>query len=455
MNFFKVLISKVSRQETLKKVTANFTWLLAERLLLMAVTMVVGIYVARNLGPQKYGVLNFAISFVGIFTAMAELGLANVVVKELVNHNERHTRLMGTSFLLKLAGSVVMFGAVVIASMLAKADWQESMLMYIIASGVIISSFQSIRFYFQSQVLSKYEAIARTSGMILLSVAKIVMVVMGAPLLYFGFAYLLRDLMQTISLIYFYRKIKGSIFQWSFDKSIAKSLFYDCWPIIISGLVVSIHMKIDQVMINQMIGSTEVGYYAAADKLSRVWLFLPTIIVSSVYPVLIKYKKQSDELFKKQLSRLYDVMVVLALSIAIPTSLLANWAVHIIYGPEYIKTGSVLALHIWTGLFVFMGIVRGNWSVIERQQKYNPIIQGVGAAVNVSLNFVLINTYGVIGAAAATLVTSVVNLLVTPVFINHKYREQVKLILNSLNIFTLIPRIFLYLRKINTMKSVR
>lgn len=455
MNFFKTIVHKILRQKTLKKVAANFTWLLSERLLLMATTMVVGIYVARNLGPENYGVLNFAISFVGIFMAMSELGLANVMVKELVNHENMHNKLMGTSFLLKLAGSVIMFATIMAASWIADTDQQEKLLMYIIAGGVIISSFQSIRFYFQSQVLSKYEAIARTSAMVVLSIAKIIMVIVEAPLIYFGYAYLLRDLAQTASLIYFYRKKKGSVFNWSFDKSIAKGLFYDCWPIVISGLVISIHMKIDQVMINQMIGSTEVGYYAAAAKLSRVWLFLPTIIVSSVYPLLIKYKKESDDLYKKQLKKLYDLMVVLALSIAIPTTLLSNWVVDIIYGPEYIKTGQVLALHIWTALFVFMGIVRGNWTVIEKQQKYNPIIQAVGAVVNVSLNYFLISGYGVTGAAVATLITAVTNLIITPLFINHQYREQVKFILNSLNIFTLIPRIFLYLRKINTLKSVK
>lgn len=455
MNVFKAIINKISRQETLKKVTTNFTWLLSERLLLMAVTMVVGIYVARNLGPENYGVLNFAISFVGIFMAMSELGLANVMVKELVNREGMHNKLMGTSFLLRLIGSVVMFGTVLAASLITDTDQQEKTLMYIIAGGVILSSFQSIRFYFQSQVLSKYEAIARTSAMIILSVAKIVMVIVEAPLIYFGYAYLLRDLTQTISLLYFYKKKKGSVFSWSFDKSIAKGLFYDCWPIVISGLVVSIHMKIDQVMINQMIGSVEVGYYAAATKLSQVWLFIPTIIVSSVYPVLIKYKKQSEDLYKKQLSKLYDLMVVLALAVAIPTTIFSDWAVNMIYGSEYHKTGQVLALHIWSGLFVFMGIVRGNWTVIEKQQKFNPIIQAGGALVNVSLNYFLIPYYGVVGAAVATLATVATNLLITPIFINNKYREQVKLILNSLNIFTLIPRIFLYLKKINTLKSVR
>lgn len=454
MNLINVLIHKFSKQETFRKVTANFTWLLSERILLMVTTLLVGIYLARSLGPENYGTLSFAVSFVTLFMAMSELGLSNVVVKELVNHEESHNKLLGTSFIVKLAGSVLMFATILVASNIADTEYEEKMIMYIIASGVIFTSFQSIRFYFQSQVLSKYEAIARTAAMITLSSIKVLLVIIAAPLIYFAFAYMLRYLAQSVMLIYFYQKKGGNIFKWRFNKQIAISLFYDCWPLILSGLVLNVQMRIDQVMLNQMLGSTEVGYYAAATKLSQVWYFLPTIIVSSIYPILIKYKKQSENLYKSQLRKLYDLMVVLSLSVAIPTSLLSNWVVDIIYGDAYVKTGQVLAIHIWAGVFIFMGIVRGNWMIIEKQQKYNLIVQSGGAFINILLNFILIPRYGVIGAAIATLATSATNLLITPVFINSKYREQVKLIMGSLNIFMLVPRLFFYLKKVNYSKKV-
>lgn len=455
MNVINAIIHRLSRQETFRKVTENFTWLLSERILLMVVTMFVGIYVARNLGPENYGVLSFAVSFVSLFTAMANLGLTRVMVKELVNHEESHNELMGTAFFLKLGGAILMFTSIYIASHIIDTDSVEKTIMYIIAAGVLFNSFQTIVYHFQSQVLSKYEAIARTAAMVILSSVKVLLVLTGAPLVYFAFAYFLRSLTSSAFLIYFYQKKGGNAFLWKFNRKIAIGLFYDCWPIIISGLVVSVHMKIDQVMINQMLGSKEVGYYAAAAKLSEVWYFLPTIIVSSVYPILIKYKNRSDSLYKQQLRKLYDLMVVLSLSIAIPTAFLSGWISDLIYGEEYIKTGQVLAIHIWAGVFMFMGIVRGNWTVIEKQQKYNPIIQAGGAFLNILFNFILIPIYGVVGAAIATLGTVAANLLITPVFINSKYREQVRLILGSLNVFMLVPRLFLYLKEVGYSKEIK
>lgn len=455
MNVVNALIDRFSKQETLRKVTANFTWLLSERILLMVVTMVVGIYVARSLGPENYGVLSFAVSFVSLFSAMSTLGMNRVMVKELVNHEEAHNELMGTAVLLQLGGATLLFISVYTASQIMDTDAQERTIMYIIAAGTLITCFQPIVYHFQSQVLSKYEAISRTAAMIVLSAVKVILVVSGAPLIYLAFAYFLRSVTSSAFLLYFYHKKGGSLFKWKFDKKIAVGLFYDCWPIIISGLVVSVHMKIDQVMINQMLGSTEVGYYAAAAKLSEVWYFLPTIIVSSVYPILIKYKNRSDSLYKQQLRKLYDLMVVLSLSVAIPTTFLSGWVTDIIYGEEYIKTGQVLALHIWAGVFMFMGIVRGNWTVIEKQQKYNPIIQAGGAFFNIVFNFILIPIYGIMGAAIATLGTVAANLLITPVFINAKYREQVRLILGSLNLFMLIPRLFQYLKEVGYSKEVK
>ncbi len=455
MNVIKALISKFSRQETLKRVTANFSWLLSERMILMAVTLFVGIYMARYLGPEDYGVLNFALSFVGLFTTMADLGLAKVTVKELVDREESRDELIGTAFILQLLGALFMFALVFGASFLIDTTTESRWIIYIIAFGLIFSSFQPIAYYFQSKVLSKYEAISRTSGLVTISSAKIVLALSGAPLLYFAFAYMLRFVPMAITLVHFYQKKVSSIFQWKVTWKTARGLLQDCWPIVISGIVVSFNRKIDQVMINQMLGSTEVGYYAAAAKLSEVWYFIPTIIISSVYPILIKYKKQSEALYKRQLRKMYDLMVVLSISLAIPVSFMSDWIAHIIYGPAYVQTGAVLAIHVWGGVFVFMNVVRSNWIVMEKQQKYAPIMQAGSAVVNVGFNLILIPIYGVLGAAVATLATAASSLLLTPLFINAKYRGQVVMALGSLNIFMLIHRLFLYSKKIKFSQEAK
>ena len=84
---------------------------------------------------------------------------------------------------------------------------------------------------------------------------------------------------------------------------------------------------------------------------------------------------------------------------------------------QYSQAGPVLAIHIWTGLFVFLGVARGSWIMNEGITKYAFIINSIGAVSNIVLNYYLIPQYGIVGAAMATLISQMVSvLLLTALF---------------------------------------
>ena len=66
-----------------RKYFANTSWLLGERVLRMAISLFVGIYVARYLGPERYGLLSYALSFVWLFSSLASFGL-DAITKKLI-----------------------------------------------------------------------------------------------------------------------------------------------------------------------------------------------------------------------------------------------------------------------------------------------------------------------------------------------------------------------------------
>ena len=68
--------------------------------------------------------------------------------------------------------------------------------------------------------------------------------------------------------------------------------------------MVTIYLKIDQVMLGNMSNSQEVGNYAVAVRFSEVWYFLPISICSSVFPSIIKIKEKSKKEYNKKLSQL-------------------------------------------------------------------------------------------------------------------------------------------------------
>ena len=205
--------------------------------------------------------------------------------------------------------------------------------------------------------------------------------------------------------IYFYIKknLKFKIKNLKLKIKTATSLLKDSWPLIISGIAISIYMKIDQVMIREMMNVEAVGQYVAAVRLSEAWYYIPMVIVASLFPAIVNAKKQSEELYYSRIQKLYDFMVWTAIAIALPITFLSDRIVELLYGTQYNQAGSVLEIHIWTGVFVFAGVASSKWLLSENLQIFSTINTFIGVIINIGLNYFLIPRIGIEGAAWATL----------------------------------------------------
>jgi O-antigen/teichoic acid export membrane protein len=166
-----------------------------------------------------------------------------------------------------------------------------------------------------------------------------------------------------------------------------------------------IYVKIDQVMIKEMIDTEAVGQYAAAVRISEAWYFIPGAIASSIFPAIINAKKQNEDLYYARLQKLYDIMVWMAIAIALPMTFLSDGIVGLLYGAQYNEAGSVLMVHIWAGVFVFLGVASGQWLLSENLQIFSTMNTTIGAIVNIGLNYMLIPRMGIEGSAWATLIS--------------------------------------------------
>ena len=400
-------INELKNRQGFMRYFKNTSWLLGEKILRMAVGLFVGIWVVRYLGPEQFGLLSYAQSFVFLFTAFATLGLDGIVVRELVKDESKRDELLGTAFTLKLIGAVIVLLMLTLIINIMSADTQTKLLIIIIASATLFQSMNVVDFYFQSKVLSRYVAFANTLTLFVSSVVKIWLIVNDAPLVAFAAVVLLDSVVLSLGFLYTYLKVGGEITQWTFNKHIALNLLKDSWPLILSGLVVSIYMRIDQVMIKEMLNAEAVGQYAAAVRLSEAWYFIPMVIASSLFPAMIEAIKQSEELYCERLQKLYDLMVWLAIAIALPMTFLSDWLVNLLYGEQYShsQAGSVLMIHIWAGVFVFLGVASGKWFVVENLNGLSFLRAFYGMLVNVLLNIIMIPKYGVIGAAISTFIS--------------------------------------------------
>jgi O-antigen/teichoic acid export membrane protein len=372
----------------------------------MIAGLFVGIWIARYLGPEEFGIFSYVIAFTTLFSSIAKLGLDEIVVRELVNHPEKKDVYLGTAFLLKVVGAILTIALIALALPWTSNDRSTSFYIFIIASGLIFQSFEIVAFHFQSQVLAKFISLCKITQLALSSLVKIYLVLTKKEIIWFIWVMLFDQITLAITyiIVYRYQELKFPPFS-QFNISISKSLIFDSWPLIFSGIVIMIYMRIDQVMIKEMLDENNVGIYSAAVRLAEVWYFVPMLLTTSLFPAIINAKKNNEKLYCKRIQQLYSLMIWSAIVIAVIITFLSNWLVLFLYGSAYKEASDVLAINIWAGIFVFLGVASGKWYITENLQKLSLINTSVGALFNIILNIYLIPIYKIKGAAIATLIS--------------------------------------------------
>lgn len=390
----------------------------AEQMMRVVAGVLVGLWVARYLGPAQFGLFSYSVAFAALFSSIAKLGLDSILVRDLVREPALRDVYMGTAFWLKLAGAIVMLAVIAIALQITNSDNTTKLFIFIIASGAIFQSFEVVDFYFQSKVLSKFVSICKFNQLIISSLIKLYLIYIGSEIFWFVIVGLIDQITLAATMYFVYQYQNISKFYLPFNQNVAKKLLSESWPLILSSMAIMIYMRIDQVMIKEMLNEKEVGLYSAATRISEVWYFFPTLIASSIFPSIVNSKSLGDKFYNFRIQRLYGFMFWSAVAVALPVSFFSETLIVLLYGEEYGGAASVLMIHIWAGVFVFIGVASNNWFICEGLQKYATFNTFVGGLVNVILNFLLIPLYGINGAAVATVISYFVAAYLMNVFFN-------------------------------------
>ncbi|HHT1808591.1 TPA: flippase [Klebsiella pneumoniae] len=388
----------------------NSLWLLSERVITILFTFTVGIFLARYLGPNDFGVYNYLISIITLLSPLTALGLNAVVVRDLVDaqredHDDTNV-ILGTSCVLRFFGGLFACASLLFVDIYFNISQNNTLWLVLLASANIFSCFQVVDFWLQSKVNSKYSAILRLSIFINSSLVKLISIIFfSCGLKTILIIQTFEVLASGVLYVPLYKYLKGKIFNWSYNKNKAKTLMSKSWWLILSGVAEVLYLKIDQIMLGMINGYSTVATYAVAARLSEAWYFFPTIITASFFPLLILAKKESEEKYKHTLLDLSRKLFFCALIISIFITIIAHTAINILYGEAYAESATILIIHIWASLFVFMRAVLSKWLVIENMLPFSLVTHISGAIVNIILNLILIPKMGGIGSAIATVIS--------------------------------------------------
>ena len=402
------LRTRIEHRPHLLKAMSNTGWLFGDHAVRMGVGLIVSVWLARYLGPEQFGLFSYAIAFVALFGAVAGLGLGGIVVRDLVRAPEIANDTLGTSFLLQIIGGLLAFFLVVVAIFITRPDDQLSILMVtVLGFAMVFKSTEVVKYWFESQVQSKYSVWVENSAFLLFACVKVVLILGQASLMAFVWTLFAEGVVVAAALLGVYVWRGGHLNEWRSSQIRAKTLLKDSWPLIVSGLAVIIYMRIDQIMLGQMLGNESVGIYSAAVRISEVWYFIPMAIVASVFPFLMQ--NQDQAVFVKNFQRLFDLMFAISFPMTLLIATFSSLIIRFMFGVEYQDASSVLSVYAWAILFAFLGVPAGRWYLYADLQKLALVRTTLGAVVNVLLNMVLIPLYGSVGAAYATLVAIVIS----------------------------------------------
>jgi len=391
--------------EGFKKYLRNTGWIFLGKIFSLIVSFFVMAYVARYLGPSNYGLLSYAVSFVGLFSFIANLGIDQIVYREIIRYPEKRNEYLGTSFFLKIMGGILAFLSVLITVLILQQENTTNILILLIAFAFIFQSFYVINGFFGAQLLSKYPTIASICVIFILSVIKIILVLSGKGIIYFSAVYLLESILYALSFLLIYKIFKQSILSWRFNKNMAKQILRDSWPLLFVSVFALIYSRFDQIMVKHMINQTAVGFYDVAVRVAEVWYFIPGLITASLVPAIVNAKKINEIVYKKRLKDLLLLIFIISVAISLPIFLLAKPIISIFFGSAYLPAISVLQIYVWAGIGLAIAEVVNQYLITENFTKIFFISSCIGMILNLTLNFVFIPLYGINGAAIATLVS--------------------------------------------------
>jgi PST family polysaccharide transporter len=185
-------------------------------------------------------------------------------------------------------------------------------------------------------------------------------------------------------------------------------------------------MRIDQVMIKNLLGEHELGIYAAIIPISNLWNMLPVAICASFAPMMAKKRSEGIDIFNASLTRMFRIFWVLCLVIILATLLLSRVVIKLMYGDAYLDSIPVLNIYVFTCIPVFMGVGQSLWILNERKPYLYPMQTISGAIVSVLANLILLPLWGINGGAFAAVIAQITScFLINSIFVRRLFLMQI------------------------------
>lgn len=423
----------IQLSDTKKKVFSNLIWAVAGKIINLVGTLILGIIVARYLGAEQFGLMNYVISYVFLFQILASFGLDSIEVREEAAGKVSRDIIIGTAFWIKVVFGFIAIGLCIGTAYVMSEDSYTILLIAIYACYIVFNSFVVIRNYFTSIVQNKYVVTSEIFRTFVGIGIKVVLLLLNCSLTWFVVAFAFDWILLAAGYVSAYRAKVGSMWNWKFSSSYARYMLKESFPLLVTNAAVIIYQRIDQVMIGNLISNkANVGYFSVAAKFVEVMIFIPATLANTMSPILLQIKQKDESLYKTKSQQFMNISLWISIISSILVSVVSYWVIMLTFGEEYAPAIAILQVLSFKMASTALSNTAGTMLIVEGLQKWVFFRDIAGCIVCVVLNYWLLPRYGVIASAfvaiAANITAGYISDALIPAY-RHLFVQQTKALL--------------------------
>lgn len=404
-----------------KKYSANFSYLIGEYIFSLMSSLIVGIAVARYLGPESYGIINFAISVYAICIVITTLGIDDIIYKDMVENSTNRGFIEGTALFLKIIVSLIVYVIVCIYGYFSFTG-EKLQVLLIINFAVLFQPFSVFSFVFLSLAEGKYTSISRIISYSSSSIFKIILIIIGADIKYFAFAVFL-DYFLLFFVVAFIYKYKGySKIKLQINYDYLKSLIKKAPVLFLNVLFFTSFLKFNTIYISYIYGDFHAGIYNAALRLTEAFYLIPAVILTAFFPAVIKAKSLGEEEYIRRISIFLSAFTLPFILISLFVTLFSPFIIHLLYGEKYELSYIVLAVTILSVPLIFFSTVTSKYFIIENKVSQIFYRSFLSFILLILFNKVFTNLYGIFGAGLAFSLSAFISFYLVDIFFKESRR---------------------------------
>jgi O-antigen/teichoic acid export membrane protein len=388
-----------------QRIARNTSFLLISQIISYGESAIYSILVARYLGAEGLGILNFGVALMAIFSIVANFGFSTLVARDVARDKSQASKYIANVIPIQILLSIFTIGLIAVLVNVLGYSQQTIYVVYILSISIIVYTLSNLFLaIFQAFEQLEYQSIALIITSIVALCEAVLGILLHVNVVAFAFFMLVSNGAAFVYVYAVYAR-RLSVPRLEADFTFWRSALKEAWPMVAVGIGVMIYFRIDVVMLSFIRGTTAVGFYSVAYTLSEASTVVGAMFLTSIFPVLSHQHQNSEASFRDTCTQSVRYMLYFALPMAFFVTLWAKPIVSLLFGSAFDQSVAALQILIWAAALMYVAMLLGNALVAANLQRLSMRITAAAVVINVSLNVFLIPKYSYIGASFATVAT--------------------------------------------------